>query len=133
MRAAGAISHQPSAIRTRRLLRLAAGLIASLALTSCGPSIETRSLGFVVAPDANDQSPIPVELVVVYDEEVLPLLLELTARQWFEGRQQLLLDHPRGIRSYLWELVPGQELPTMRLPVPRDDVGRGHRPGDSEE
>lgn len=112
-----AIGYWPSAIGPG--LGCVALLFAAL-LGGCGPSIETKTLGFEVAPDANDRTPVPVELVVVYDEEVLPLLLELTARQWFEGREQLLLDHPRGVRSYLWELVPGQELPTMRLPMPRD-------------
>lgn len=90
-----------------------------LVLSACGRAIETRMVGFEVAPEANDRSPVPVELVVVYDAEVLPLLLELTARQWFAARGQLLLDHPTGLRSQMWELVPGQELPMQRLPVAR--------------
>lgn len=101
----------------RRIGVLFAGLFL---LTSCGPSISTRALSFQVDPEANEQSPVPVELVVIYDPEVMPALLEMTARQWFEARRQLLLDHPRGIRSHLWELVPGQELPLQRLPLPRD-------------
>lgn len=91
-----------------------------LALTACGPSIATKSVAVVVEPGANNSSPVPVELVVVYDPEILPLLLEMTARQWFDGRAQLLLDHPTSLRTHLWEFVPGQELPMQRLPVPRD-------------
>jgi type VI secretion system protein len=93
---------------------------AALLFAACGPSISTRAVAFSVDPEVNQRSPVPVELVVVYDNEVLPILLELTARQWFLSRQQLLLDHPRAIRSQLWELVPGQQLPMQRLPVPRD-------------
>ncbi|MEX2570225.1 MAG: hypothetical protein WD737_02900 [Gemmatimonadota bacterium] len=101
---------------------LVAGLTLLLAVGACGPAIETRALGFSVDADANDRSPVPIELVVAYDPEVVPLLLELTARQWFERRSQLLLDHPTALRSELWELVPGQELPIERLPLPRDDA-----------
>ncbi len=95
-------------------------LLGSLVVTACGPSIATRALGVTVDPGANNASPVPVELVVVYDPEILPLLLEMTARQWFDGRDQLLLDHPRGVRTQLWEFVPGQEMPMRRLPLPRD-------------
>lgn len=98
--------------------RAAAAVLLGLMLTGCGPSIATRSLGVVVEPGANNQSPVPVELVVVRDPEIVPLLLEMTARQWFDGRDQLLLDHPSGLRSHLWEFVPGQELPMQPLPVP---------------
>ena len=94
-------------------------LIVAVLLTGCGPTIETRALGFRVDPEANDRSPVPVELVVAYDPEIVPTLLEMTARQWFERKNQLLLDHPAGLRTHLWELVPGQVIPMEGLPVPR--------------
>lgn len=94
-------------------------ILLILMLVGCGSSISTRSLGFTVAPDANDHAPVPVELVVVYDGTLVPQLLELSAREWFDGRQQLLRDHPRGVRTYLWELVPGQNFPMQALPLDR--------------
>lgn len=103
-------------------MRWISGLILVLlaaSLSACGPSISTKRVGFSVAREANDRSPVPVELVVVYDVEVLPVLLELSAREWFAARGQMLLDHPRAVRTQLWELVPGQEVPLQQLPVPR--------------
>ncbi len=104
----------------RRAIRpCVTGLLLLVLLTGCGRSIATRALGFTVTPDANDHTPVPVELVVAYDPELVPALLELTARQWFESRQQLLRDYPRGLRAHLWELVPGQNLPSEALPLER--------------
>lgn len=103
----------------RSIISHASVILLILLLVGCGRSIATRSLGFTVAPDANDHAPVPVELVVVYDGALVPQLLELSAREWFQGRQQLLRDHPRGLRAHLWELVPGQDLPMQELPLDR--------------
>lgn len=71
------------------------------------------------APEANNTSPVPVELVVAYDDELVKVLGAMTARDWFRQRAQLRQDNPRGLRTLAWEFVPGQSVPLQPLPVRR--------------
>lgn len=61
-----------------------------------------------VAPDANLQSPIAVELIVVYQTPLVDELRELSARQWFERADDLRRDYPKGFDSWGYEWVPSQ-------------------------
>lgn len=58
----------------------------------------------------NQNSPVPVELLVVYDDKLLEYLLGIDAQKWFSERAQMLRDHPdeKAFVSSYWELVPGQ-------------------------
>lgn len=61
-----------------------------------------------VAPDANLQSPIAVELVVVYQTPLVDELRKLSAREWFERADDLRRDYPKGFDSWGYEWVPSQ-------------------------
>jgi type VI secretion system protein len=58
----------------------------------------------------NQDSPVPVELLVVYDDKLLDYLLSIDAQKWFSERDQVRRDHPdkKSYVSAYWELVPGQ-------------------------
>jgi type VI secretion system protein len=93
-----------------------------LALAACGSSSLSLFGGDVVAQvvvDAgiNQDSPVPVELVVVYDKKLLDQLLTLTARDWFTKKDQIKRDFPgdEAFVSIAWELVPGQVMPAQEL------------------
>lgn len=73
-----------------------------------GPEVATRSLEVIAAPDANQESPVPVDLVLLRSEPLVALIAGLTARQWFDQRSQLLRDHPKDLDYRAWEFVPGQ-------------------------
>ena len=68
-----------------------------------------------IAPDANENSPIAVDLVLVYDSKVLEELLKLSAGAWFAKRDQFLADYGEALHSELREWVPGQPDPTLIL------------------
>jgi type VI secretion system protein len=98
----------------------AAGAIAALALAAgCGGGVKTRAYSIVVSPQANANSPVPVEMVVVYNRKMLAEVAGLTARDWFERRAQFGRDYPDGWRSMRWEFVPGQSMPLHRLELSR--------------
>lgn len=103
--------------------RLLLAVLCALALpggaAGCRPAVKTKALALYAAPRANDGSAVAVEMVVVYDEELLKVVAELTARQWFQQRERLREDHPGGLRSLSWELVPGQSIPLQPLRYPR--------------
>lgn len=71
-----------------------------------------------VDPEVNQKSPIPVDIVLVYNEELVDKLAELTAQEWFARRQQFARDQVRGedFDSWSWEWVPGQRVEEMHLP-----------------
>ncbi len=96
------------------LLLLHSGCLPGLPFIG-GPEVATRSLEVVVAPDANRDSPVPVDLVLLRSEPLIALVAGLTARQWFDQRSQLLRDHPdldyRG-----WEFVAGQVVTIDEFP-----------------
>jgi len=67
------------------------------------------------APDANQNSPVAVELLVISNEQVLAEAMKLSAQKWFEGRDEFRRDHPDGYVSWSWEWVPGQEVAAQKL------------------
>lgn len=85
-----------------------------LALTGCG---STRSFfgGDLTAqvltdPGINRDSPVQVELLVVYDDNLLEQISALSAKDWFDQREGILRNYTAE-ESYTerrWELVPGQ-------------------------
>ena len=100
------------------------GICLSLLLGALGCGTGSRSLfGGDVAvrldadPKINQDSPVPVELVVVYDKDLLAKLAGMTARDWFQNRAQTRKDHPGedDFVSMAWEIVPGQSMPPQTL------------------
>jgi type VI secretion system protein len=100
-------------------------LILPIFLSSCGAVIftrkvfgETLDMEVKVADVANDEYPLAMEVVYVYDEELLKTLLQMSAKQWFEKRNQLKNDFPddSGFESWEWEFTPGQEE-MLHLPL----------------
>jgi type VI secretion system protein len=65
-----------------------------------------------VSPQANKDNPVALDLVLVKDKELLKDLMNLSAKEWFENRNQYQLDYPEEIElsSHRWEWVPGQAV-----------------------
>lgn len=72
--------------------------------------IALNDLTFEVAPEANDASPFAVELVAVDDDEVLKKLLSLSAAQWFDPNSNLKRDYPQVLKTWYYEITPGQRM-----------------------
>ena len=103
---------------TRRVPLRIFGLILLMGVSSCAAKVSTERFGVVAAPDANRRSPVPVDLVLVRTEALVPVVTEMSARQWFQDRAQLLRDHPADIEYRSWEFVPRQVVEFNRLPFP---------------
>lgn len=48
-----------------------------------------------VSPEANGGNPVALDLLLVADKDLLKELQKMTASQWFERREQIVLDHPK--------------------------------------
>ena len=124
-----------STFRRRSPGRLAVAVLLLWAL-GCGANRRSFFGGDVAVrvaadPEINQNSPVAVEMVVVYDKDLLEALLAKTARDWFRDREQIRKDHPgeKDFISMRWEVVPGQSLPAQGLPAEEMSFGSGARGG----
>ena len=72
-----------------------------------------------VAQHVNRDSAVAVDVLYVYDDELLKTLLAKPASAWFAEREQFRRDH-EGAKAYelwQWEWVPGQSVGMKRLPL----------------
>lgn len=95
----------------------------SLVLTGCGfrsERIGLDSLTLDVAERANDDTPIAVDFVVVFDADLLKLLSEIPSKQWFAERDQYRRDYRQLFSVWSLELVPGQFRDVRDFPFAGD-------------
>ena len=101
-------------------------LFLSGIFVSCGIGVRTKAvLGdklnvkVDISQNANTNSPIALDVVLVYDEALLKQLIKMPSREWFEKREQITRDHIKGdgLDYWAWEFVPGQNVDTQILPL----------------
>ena len=63
-----------------------------------------------VAPEANHNSPVAVDVLLVGDEKVLKLVMAMPASAWFQKRTDFERSNPGKIQQVSWEWVPGQDV-----------------------
>lgn len=70
-----------------------------------------------VDPGINQNSPVPVEILLVYDAALLKKVSGMSAQDWFTGREQFLRDNPpgKGYEDWYWQWIPGQQVPDQYL------------------
>jgi type VI secretion system protein len=71
-----------------------------------------------VSPQANNNNPVALDLVLVKSKKLLKELMKLSAGEWFEKRSQYRLDYPKetGLNAGSWEWVPGQVVQIDPMP-----------------
>lgn len=96
----------------------------ALTLVACTveelPELEIQSVSIYADPDANLNSATSVDLVLVYNKELLKTIGKMPAAKYFTSSRQLLLDNPTLLDVWRWELVPGQIVAGF---VPDQDKG----------
>lgn len=69
-------------------------------------------------PKLNQDMPVAVEVLVVYDAKILDQVSQLSAEEWFTGRAQFLRDNPPAtdaFQTWRWEWVPAQAVPDQEM------------------
>ncbi|KRB67894.1 hypothetical protein [Noviherbaspirillum sp. Root189] len=69
-----------------------------------------RSVAISAADDANANSALAVDLVLVKDKAVLDALLTMPASKWFTSRRDLQRTFPEAFTVYQYEMVPTQAV-----------------------
>ena len=122
------------------VLRLLVAAVAcgglGVACSSSPPSVRLQ-LEVSLTQRANRDAPVPVSFVAAKDPKFFERLLGLSAKQWFEQREQLRRDDPSGqlFTEWEWEHVPGYAPPPVVIEVDGNAIGavifaNYHSPGD---
>jgi len=82
-----------------------------------GRRVDLDTVTLDVALKANDDTPIAVDFIAVNDPDLLKQLSGITARQWFDQRQQFQRDYRQALMVWSLELVPGQFLDNQPFPL----------------
>ena len=96
-------------------LSLLAGCSSS---SEVSPKLKVSNATIYAEPKANLNSAIAVDLVLVYDNDLLASIAKLPASTYFETSNQLRLDNPSLLDVWRWELVPGQVV--NKFPIDSD-------------
>ena len=107
-------------IHSQRIHYLVVG-IALFAVSSCGifpkmiADIETDVISISAVSDANGGYPIAVDIVVLNDSALVQAVQGMSAKNWFQGKEQFILDHRVASTVILREVVPGKTAPKIEL------------------
>ena len=89
------------------LLMMIAGCGLSKRATNTVKVLKNGKLDIIISidPNANLDNPVAFDLVMVYDKTLLKQLQGLTAKDWFEKKEQIKLNYPgeSGLESWSWE------------------------------
>jgi type VI secretion system protein len=99
--------------RSQSPRRWSVPLVAVLCVAGCSaslPRVKVDSLAIQVAAQANLDTPIAVDAVLVRNPQLLDTLLGLPSAKWFAQREQLRRDYPKDLSVVSYELVPGQQI-----------------------
>lgn len=69
-----------------------------------------RTLRVVTAPDANNNSPLAIDVVLITDRALVDGVSALTAAQYFAARDDMRRSQPDALVVQSLELVPGQSF-----------------------
>jgi type VI secretion system protein len=97
------------------LLPLSTLLLSGCGLFSASPPVRLSTVSFQVAAQANDDTPIAVDLVMVGKRDIVDTIGQLNAADWFARKNQLRRDYPDQLSVMDWELVPGQGVPATKV------------------
>lgn len=89
----------------------ALGDAAKSLFTFSDAKIWVEKVRFSATPDINNNAPVAVNIVVVYDPILLERLSLMSADKYFEQLEQFRRDIKSGTADiFSWEIVPGQNL-----------------------
>jgi type VI secretion system protein len=102
-------------------MKLACVVAIVVLLAACSVGRKVRSafggklpIEVTIADDANDNSPVAVDLLLVYDDKLVDKLREMPAADWFKNKEQYVADHPSVIVKS-WEWAPGQAIEPIHV------------------
>lgn len=75
-----------------------------------GVKLDWVSIVMSVAPGANRDYPLAIDLVIVSDETLAQRISNMTSREWFAARESLRKTYPETLEFDSLEIAPGESL-----------------------
>lgn len=75
-----------------------------------GTKVRWDQVSLSAAENANRNSAVAVDIVLVTEDAVVEKVIDLPASKWFAARADLAKTFPKVLTYRSWELVPGQVL-----------------------
>jgi type VI secretion system protein len=97
---------------------LAGQLLLLLCLFQAACATHPLKVAMTISTDANNNSPVLLSVVIPKNQTLFKKLLDMTAKQWFAQREQLLRDYRRELEETYYEFIPGQQVPEINRKVP---------------
>ena len=63
-----------------------------------------------VGREANKNSPVAVDIVLIFNEDLVKKVSELSSTDWFKSKNYVLKTFPQDLAVKSWELAPGDSL-----------------------
>jgi type VI secretion system protein len=104
------------------LLPLAGSLGCSV-FRATGVARKDLTLQLTIAPKANDDSVIPVDVVGVANKKLLGTVSDMSAAQWFAKRDDLVRIKGKELAVTSYQFVPGSVLPDQKLTTTAGKAG----------
>lgn len=70
-----------------------------------------------VADAANQNSPLPVDFVMIDDKRLMLEVAKMSAKDWYERRAQVQRDFPSKVQILSWEWVPGYHVGPIEIDI----------------
>jgi type VI secretion system protein len=106
------------------MARVGVWALVMVTMASCSVTGKVRSafggalpIEVKVDPNVNEDNPVAVDVVVVYNDKLVDALLKKPASEWFDERKkkQFLADHPGELLVEHREWVPGQTVDPFKI------------------
>ena len=75
-----------------------------------GEKLKWEEVTIGVGREANENSPIAVDIVLIFNEGLVKKVSELTSSDWFKSKNYVLKTFPQDLVVKSWELAPGDSL-----------------------
>jgi len=79
--------------------------------TEAEDSVDIGSITIEANDDANNGSPVAVDLVLVYDASLIPQIESQSAKAWFKGKAALTSNAGDSFSVMSWTVPPGDDVP----------------------
>ena len=107
----------------RLVLIFACCVCGFVLMTACVPKVIRPASKVVISrvdisPQANNNNPVALTLVLVQSKKLFKELMKLSASEWFAKRNEYRLTYPKetGLNAGNWEWVPGQVVKIDSIP-----------------
>jgi len=104
------------------MLPILAGLPACGLFGSSPPEIDTETVDIQILPRANHDAAVAIDLVYVFNPQLLTQLQSIGAKDWFRQRDELRALYPTDLAVSSYELVPGQLGPIEKVTKHNSDA-----------